>query len=495
MAIWDYTGYTSAFYCTGSSTGVEIWLNGSTAGVIYRLYRNGTTVVYTRTGTGNPVQLGVQNISGSYTCRASIAGQPSGWTYTNIDIYWNSVPSVRNITGGGTRYDDDPGFAIGLDNSGPNYVNYNLYRNSILTGQTTGTQSAISFGVYYDSGTYTSRAYVTNSSTTFKSVDNFTVVTSRTYQCWTNMSGSSIIIVYSAPAVITPPTTTIGSQSSFAYTTINVPVTYAIQNGSAINQFKIVLTYDYIKLRYVDFIPNMTGLTINQSRGNIQIEWSSVYPDYTQTKEIGNIQFIYNIGDADLVVSGETYYKFYNRQDIYSLNVNGHVSLFDGIAGVLSASKTTQGVGVVLYASAGTYYDIYFDDIFYQSVTIDEEYKQIYSSTAKKISIKGFLNKLTRIDMSNNDFEVFNFSFTELYRLERLDLEGNRLRNFTIPQFANVYNFKNNHLTRELAYQLIKKCYECGVYNAILDLRDNGYTDTTYVYYQSLLLKGWTILI
>ena len=56
-------------YCAGGN-GYTVVLNGSQTGIDYQLYRNGTPVAITLTGSGSFLDFGLQTIAGFYTVRA-----------------------------------------------------------------------------------------------------------------------------------------------------------------------------------------------------------------------------------------------------------------------------------------------------------------------------------------------------------------------------------------------------------------------------------------
>ena len=62
--------YGGGGYCSGGA-GVEVGLDNSEVGITYQLYRNGTTLVTSLSGTGTLVSFGNQTIAGTYTIVAT----------------------------------------------------------------------------------------------------------------------------------------------------------------------------------------------------------------------------------------------------------------------------------------------------------------------------------------------------------------------------------------------------------------------------------------
>lgn len=106
-------------------------------------------------------------------------------TSKSITVTPNPKPAAQNVTGGGTRCNDDnQTFSIGLQSS-ESGMKYQLYRDANAVGTpATGTGSAFNFGSYSQGTTYT------------------VVATNSSGGCSTNMSGSATITVNPTP---TPP--------------------------------------------------------------------------------------------------------------------------------------------------------------------------------------------------------------------------------------------------------------------------------------------------
>lgn len=494
----NYTGYTTGrYFCTGETyEGVEIMLHSVNyvfpTGINFCIYNgniSGETQIITNSATTSTTFWVTD--SGNYRIKANL-DLVTGWTNTNIDVLWQTPPVAQSITGGGgVIYSGSTGFTIGL-NSTETGKTYNLYRNDILINNTSGTGSAIAFGDYNQEGVYTSMGYIINSSATWSSG----ATTAFTYECYTNMTGDVEIIVYQQPTITTLPTTTIASLTAYANTQINVPVTYRIQQGTSVSEFSIILNYDYSVLEYVTASSVTSGVTVLQSRGVISFNYQSAIPITAYTGQIADLIFNYRIGNTVIRISDNSFYEFYNIERTHTLKQHGYITLSDASNGSVSGYKSiSDGIGCVLYAPVGCSYDIYFDDVYEKTLVIYDAYRKIYKSNSRKITIRGNLNSLTKLDMSNNDLESFKIYATDLYRLNTLDLENNDLVSFDIPKYTNVFDLKNNDFSVSQVETLFKRCYESGKYNSRLDIRGNEYNNTSNQYYQLLILKGWTILM
>jgi hypothetical protein len=179
--VFQVTGGGS--YCAGG-TGLSVGLDGSTSGVNYALYLNGSATGNVLAGNGNALDFGLQTADGSYTVVATNAATGCESTMTGsalVSIL--PAPASFQVTGGGERCADEPGLGIGLGGSETG-VTYALYFNGVATGTTAaGTGNAISFGTFTNAGTYTVMA------------------TNDASQCSGIMSGQAVIIVNPLPTV------------------------------------------------------------------------------------------------------------------------------------------------------------------------------------------------------------------------------------------------------------------------------------------------------
>jgi len=145
-----YPGY----YCAADS-GVHIYLPSSDAGVSYQLMRGTTTVGSAVSGTGSGIDFGLQSVAGSYTIMAADAAT----TCTNnmmgsVAVHIIPLPTVHNVTGGGSYCPGTTGVHIGLDATETGYY-YDLMHGTTRSGRLFGTGLAIDFGLRDTVGTYT----------------------------------------------------------------------------------------------------------------------------------------------------------------------------------------------------------------------------------------------------------------------------------------------------------------------------------------------------
>ncbi len=172
-------------YCSGD-TGVHVFLSSSTTGISYQLFRATTAVGSPLTGTGSPLDFGLQTIAGTYrvvatntttSCTSNMLGTAT--------VIVNPLPTAYTLTGGGGYCAGGIGVSVGLSGSQTG-VNYQLYLGASPVGSpTTGTGLAITFGLQTAAGTYT------------------VVATRATTGCVNNMTGSVTITINPLPAVYT----------------------------------------------------------------------------------------------------------------------------------------------------------------------------------------------------------------------------------------------------------------------------------------------------
>ncbi len=168
-------------YCSGG-TGVAVGLASSQSGVNYQLYLGVSTVGSPVAGTGSAISFGLQTTAGTYTVVAtdattSCTSSMSGSAVVSI----NSLPTLFNVTGGGSFCVTGTGVAVGLSGSQTG-INYQLFNGASPVGSPlAGTGSTLSFGLQTTGGTYT--VVGTNPSTT----------------CTNTMTGSAIVVANPLP--------------------------------------------------------------------------------------------------------------------------------------------------------------------------------------------------------------------------------------------------------------------------------------------------------
>jgi len=178
--IYSVTG--GGNYCLGGS-GVNVILNGSSAGETYQLYISGaTTVGAVVTGTGAPINFGPQTGAGIYTVVATIPALSCSAPMTGSStIGINALPATQTVTGGGGYCIGGSGVPVGLASSEVS-VNYQLYLAGVATGPAlAGTTGGLDFGLKTAAGVYS--VIATNSVTT----------------CSNNMPDSVTVVVQPAP--------------------------------------------------------------------------------------------------------------------------------------------------------------------------------------------------------------------------------------------------------------------------------------------------------
>ncbi len=169
-------------YCVGG-TGVRVFLSGSATGINYQLTRGGSNVGTPLAGTGASLDFGLQTVAGNYSvvatdattgCVANMSGSAT--------VIVNPLPTVFNVTGGGSYCSGGTGVSVGLNGSTAG-VNYQLYNGATLVsgGLMAGTGTSISFGSLTTVGTYT--VVATNAST----------------GCVNNMAGNATISIDALP--------------------------------------------------------------------------------------------------------------------------------------------------------------------------------------------------------------------------------------------------------------------------------------------------------
>ncbi len=164
LAVFDVTG--GGAYCEGGE-GAEIMLEGSEAGINYQLLLDGAPEGDILSGTGDLLTFGFLAQPGIYTVMA--IDPVSGCELTmngSAEIEVLPLPDIFTVTGGGEFCEDADGVEIGLDGSVTG-IDYTLILNDTDTLATLpGTDSAISFGLQTEAGTYTVGAINTSTGCT-----------------------------------------------------------------------------------------------------------------------------------------------------------------------------------------------------------------------------------------------------------------------------------------------------------------------------------------
>jgi len=150
-----YTVTGGGNYCPGGA-GSDIGLSGSSSGTTYQLMNGSTAVGGPVTGTGLPVNFGMQPVTGTYT----VVATGTATTCTNnmtgsVMVGLGVLPAVHNLTGGGNYCAGGTGVDIGLNGSDAGNT-YQLYNGLTAVGTATaGTGSALDLGFQTAAGVYT----------------------------------------------------------------------------------------------------------------------------------------------------------------------------------------------------------------------------------------------------------------------------------------------------------------------------------------------------
>ncbi|WP_345080369.1 beta strand repeat-containing protein, partial [Nemorincola caseinilytica] len=166
-------------YCAGG-TGVAVGLGSSQTGINYQLYNGLTAMGSAVPGTGSAISFGSQTMSGTYMVKATdpVTGCTNNMTGT-ASVSINAVPTIYNVTGGGSYCAGSTGVSIGLSGSTAG-VSYQLYNGSLPVGTAaTGTGAALSFGIHTLAATY------------YVGADNGT--------CTSTMNGSATVVQNALP--------------------------------------------------------------------------------------------------------------------------------------------------------------------------------------------------------------------------------------------------------------------------------------------------------
>jgi hypothetical protein len=168
-------------FCPGAA-GVLVGISGSQSGISYQLYNGSTATGGALLGssTSGALSFGLQDSAGSYTVIAT--NSATGCTNTmsgSATVVINPLPTVYNVTGGGSYCAGTAGVHIGLSSSASDvsYTLYNTTTSTTIGSFPGGSGTPLDFGLQTAAGTYTVSA--TNTTTT----------------CGSNMAGSAVIVV------------------------------------------------------------------------------------------------------------------------------------------------------------------------------------------------------------------------------------------------------------------------------------------------------------
>jgi len=186
LPVATYTVTGSGAYCSGG-TGLNIGLSSSNTGINYQLYANGSVAGSPVTGTGSAISFGAQTVAGTYTVVAANATSMCTVNITSsATVSINALPTVYNVTGGGSYCVGGTGVHVGLNGSSVG-TTYQLFLGALpVTGvSAAGTGSPLDFGLFTTAGNYT------------------VVATTGATSCTNTMAGAATVVTNPLPAVNT----------------------------------------------------------------------------------------------------------------------------------------------------------------------------------------------------------------------------------------------------------------------------------------------------
>jgi hypothetical protein len=170
-------------YCQGGA-GLPVSLMGSDIGTNYQLYNSDTVISGIFSGTGAPLNFGLQTAGGSYMVVATSTLTTCVDSMFDItDIVVNLLPDVHTVSNSGSYCAGGAGSPISIDASETG-INYQLFFGGFATGSPVpGTGLGLNFGLHTAAGIYT------------------VVATNTATLCASNMAGSDTIFINPLPAI------------------------------------------------------------------------------------------------------------------------------------------------------------------------------------------------------------------------------------------------------------------------------------------------------
>jgi Secretion system C-terminal sorting domain/Ig-like domain CHU_C associated len=223
LPVSTYSVTGGGTYCSGG-TGVPVGLSGSTPSINYQLFNGTTAMGAPIAGGGTTVTFPNQTASGSYTI---VATNPATLCSSNmtgsVGVTINPLPTAFAMTGGGGFCIGGTGVHVGVSTSNSG-ISYQLYNNTgsgpvALGSASGGTGAPIDFGLEAAAGTYT------------------VIATNTTTSCTNNMSGSSVVVINTLPAVYSVSSTNPsycagGAGSVISMSGSALGVNYQLMNGT-----------------------------------------------------------------------------------------------------------------------------------------------------------------------------------------------------------------------------------------------------------------------
>ena len=168
-------------FCPGAA-GVHVGISGSETGISYQPYDGTTATLGSLLGssTSGSLDFGLADSAGSYTVIATNSATGCINTMSgSATVVINPLPTVYNVTGGGSYCAGTAGVHIGLSSSASDvsYTLYNTTTSTTIGSFPGGSGTPLDFGLETVAGTYTVSA--TNTTTT----------------CGSNMAGSAVVVI------------------------------------------------------------------------------------------------------------------------------------------------------------------------------------------------------------------------------------------------------------------------------------------------------------
>jgi len=153
----NVTVTNGGYFCSGNP-GVHLGLNGSSTGVNYDLWFEGTDLTGPVAGSASALDFGVDSVAGSYIVVATNGTTGCSDTMSGSGTVYpaNPLPTMYTVGGGGTYCAGTGGADVNMGGSDLG-VSYQLFNNSIPVGSpVAGTGSlSLDFGNQAAVGTYT----------------------------------------------------------------------------------------------------------------------------------------------------------------------------------------------------------------------------------------------------------------------------------------------------------------------------------------------------
>lgn len=248
----------SGAYCAGG-TGVPVGVATTTAGISYQLYNNGTATGVALFGSGPAISFGNKTLTGIYSVIATNPATTCNNNMANtITVTTNPLPTAYTVGGGGRFCAGGTGVHVTLSGSASG-VNYQLFNSSVGAASVIGSGSAVDFGIFTATGTYTVVALDPVTSCSVNMLSSVLVSTNPLPVAYTVTGGGSYCIhtagvpvllsnsdiavnyqLYNGTTAIGSPVTGTTSVINFGLQTL--PGSYSVIATDAVNSCKQTMT-------------------------------------------------------------------------------------------------------------------------------------------------------------------------------------------------------------------------------------------------------------